>query len=243
MRFPFAAAAALLGCLLSTGICAAKPISARRDLSIISEEITARSITGLSLVRRYKHRKLPRVEFQPKEGAQEMAPRTITKAKKCIEKFVKKAQDEKVINKGDLPYFKGRGMKAKVNTRGMGPGGKDWHVVWFVYIFRDDKLQEKEWTGYVPADDEEDHMLLARLLDETGKVVFPKLDETGKAASPKLDGTGKAASPKLDETGKAVFPKLDETDKAALRKLTEGEKVALDVMASQLSHRTGTGDK
>ncbi|KAF9071894.1 hypothetical protein BDP27DRAFT_1401233 [Rhodocollybia butyracea] len=46
MRFTFAAAT-LFGYLLSTDICAAKPISARRDLSSISEGITARSATKL----------------------------------------------------------------------------------------------------------------------------------------------------------------------------------------------------
>ncbi|KAF9066308.1 hypothetical protein BDP27DRAFT_1365724 [Rhodocollybia butyracea] len=142
MRFPFAAAAALFGCLglLSNGICAAKPLSARRDLSSISEEITARSLTGLTLARRQKLPKLPRVEFLSVGGRVEaLSAKEIKAVKKT------KAQQAKVLPAGDLLFFRNVKMTPEVVTLKEGR-----RVVWFVYITCDDAGRQQQWKGNMP---------------------------------------------------------------------------------------------
>ncbi|KAF9071890.1 hypothetical protein BDP27DRAFT_1418701 [Rhodocollybia butyracea] len=177
MRFTFAAAT-LLGCLLSTGICVANPISARRDLSSSSGEIVARSPTELiTPVRRVDTAKVDWLE-RPEEGfnvKDEIKQKAIS-SEKYISDAVAQAQRDRAIPSGPVEYFKKVDLKPheKVDVLEAKSTNKE-YVIYFTYT------GAKKLWGYVSL---AAAPLYGRVvLFDSEEIVFPKLTgEKGEAA-------------------------------------------------------------
>ncbi|KAF9066312.1 hypothetical protein BDP27DRAFT_1449784 [Rhodocollybia butyracea] len=169
MRFVFAAVT-LFGCLLFTGISVAKPISARRDLSGISEEISARSSTRLIAPRNTPP--TVAVEFVVKlpkpEGTtiSELEERVFGFVEKWIKELMKRAQEGKVIPSltgAEISFFETVTTKPKVMNVGL--SGR--RLVWFTYTCADELC-----PGYVSLDTYTDTRGV--LFDSKAQIVFPR---------------------------------------------------------------------
>ncbi|KAF9056839.1 hypothetical protein BDP27DRAFT_1433432 [Rhodocollybia butyracea] len=190
MRFTFAAAT-LLGCLLSTGICAANPISARRDLSSSSGEIVARSATEQITPARRGHPAVlaePKVEgavvkWLEKPGGVKLKFRVDPRAPRDVWYFVKAAQEAGKIAKGQVQFptaDKSHNLRAhKLNTGGARTRYDSNRVVYFTYTgpaYSTDPSKPanktdpaQELWGYIPTTSS---ALRATLFDEKNETVF-----------------------------------------------------------------------